>query len=271
MTPGHAVYETWRAAVPEFVCNVPGGPWDELSPAVRAGFDAIAAQQPHPAPELGGTVTIDGQTFPQPTPPVEPKPAPGLRKALEGLVNWWAVGGNGIDAASQDLISACSAELLRVLDEHPDVAQPAPELTPGELELSELTAFRHLAQPAPELAMLQADLADAEALLARWPKCPAGCSCRIGIEDDPDRNECGCDGPCNGEEEPAPEVADALVQREQFAAQNELLTERLGLLEDGIGNLAAGLKLSATTSRPSKKSDIEGGVASALLSLLDPR
>lgn len=30
--------------------------------------------------------------------------------------------------------------------------QAAPELTLGELELSELTAFRHLAQPAPELA-----------------------------------------------------------------------------------------------------------------------
>jgi hypothetical protein len=57
---------------------------------------------------------------------VEPQPAPGLRKALEGLVNWWAVGGNGIDAASQDLISACSAELLRVLDQYPE-SQPAPE------------------------------------------------------------------------------------------------------------------------------------------------
>lgn len=48
-----------------------------------------------------------------------------LRVALEGLVNRWAVGGNGIDAASRDLISACSAELLRVLDEHPEEPQDA--------------------------------------------------------------------------------------------------------------------------------------------------
>lgn len=46
---GQEAYEAWRAAVPEFVCNVPGGPWDELSKAVRAGFDAIAARQ-QPAP-----------------------------------------------------------------------------------------------------------------------------------------------------------------------------------------------------------------------------
>jgi hypothetical protein len=48
-----------------------------------------------------------------------------LREALEGLVNRWAVGGNGIDAASCDLISACSAELLRVLDEHTEEPQDA--------------------------------------------------------------------------------------------------------------------------------------------------
>lgn len=42
-----------------------------------------------------------------------------LRTALEGLVNRWAVGGNAVDAESCDLISACSAELLRILDEHP--------------------------------------------------------------------------------------------------------------------------------------------------------
>lgn len=49
---GQEAYEIWRAAVPDFVCNVPGGPWDELSKAARAGFDAIAAQQPQPAPAV---------------------------------------------------------------------------------------------------------------------------------------------------------------------------------------------------------------------------
>lgn len=50
---GQEVYEVWRAAVPDFVCNVPGGPWDELSKAVQAGFDAIAAQ---PEPELSAAM-----------------------------------------------------------------------------------------------------------------------------------------------------------------------------------------------------------------------
>jgi hypothetical protein len=48
-TPGQAAYEAFRSAVPDWVCNVPAGPWDELSPAVQAGFDAIAAQEPHAA------------------------------------------------------------------------------------------------------------------------------------------------------------------------------------------------------------------------------
>jgi hypothetical protein len=43
---GQEAYETWRAAVPEYVCNVPAGKWDDLPPTIRAGFDAIAAQEP---------------------------------------------------------------------------------------------------------------------------------------------------------------------------------------------------------------------------------
>lgn len=52
-------------------------------------------------------------------------PGSTLRGDLEGLVNRWAVGGNGINAESCDLISACSAELLRVLDEHREEPQDA--------------------------------------------------------------------------------------------------------------------------------------------------
>lgn len=51
-TAGRAAYEAFRSAVPDWVCNVPAGPWDELSPAIRAGFDAIAAQEPNAA-EVG--------------------------------------------------------------------------------------------------------------------------------------------------------------------------------------------------------------------------
>lgn len=53
-------------------------------------------------------------------------------------------------------------------------------------------------QPAPGLAMLRADLADAEAQLAKWPRCPEGCGCRLATED-PFGRECGCDGPCGME------------------------------------------------------------------------
>jgi len=43
---GRAVYEAWRGAIPDYLCNVPGGDWEDLPPAVRAAFDAIAAQEP---------------------------------------------------------------------------------------------------------------------------------------------------------------------------------------------------------------------------------
>jgi hypothetical protein len=71
---------------------------------------------------------------------------------------------------------------------------------PGEIPAGGIP----LRSDAETCAMLRADLADAEALLARWPKCPAGCNCRIGIPEDADANECGCDGPCNAEPQPAP-------------------------------------------------------------------
>jgi hypothetical protein len=58
-----------------------------------------------------------------------------LREALEGLVNRWAVGGNGINAESCDLISACSAELLGVLDGHPDA--PGSEPQPAKVTVVE--------------------------------------------------------------------------------------------------------------------------------------
>jgi hypothetical protein len=53
--------------------------------------------------------------------------------------------------------------------------------------------------------------------------------------------------------------------------ERDQLQEQLGRLQDSIGNLAAGLKLSADASRPSKKSEIEDGAAAALLGILDPR
>jgi hypothetical protein len=56
-TPGQAAYEVWRAAVPEIVCNVPAGKWEDLPETIRAGFDAIVAREPHAAPDPQGRPT----------------------------------------------------------------------------------------------------------------------------------------------------------------------------------------------------------------------
>jgi hypothetical protein len=216
-------------------------------------------------------------------------------------------------AKSQGAVKAWKAAAL---------AARQPQPTPGG----------SLRSDAETAAMLRADLEDAEAQLARWPKCPSGCSCRLGFEGDADRNECGCDGPCNGGEQPAPgnapelRITDCSVHRDALHIQvntghnwlcavalsailaeyepqpaddvkpapglaaamadpddgyltpidvleqeRDQLQEQLGRLQDSIGNLAAGLKLSADASRPSKKSEIEDGAAAALLGILDPR
>ena len=49
------------------------------------------------------------------------------------------------------------------------------------------------------------------------------------------------------------------------------VADELAVLQESISHLAAGLRLSASSSHPSKKSQIESGVADALLALLDPR
>jgi hypothetical protein len=89
-----------------------------------------------------------------------------------------------------------------------DARQEAEKLRAENARLCEALAAQEppaapgipLRSDAETCAMLRADLADCEALLARWPKCPAGCTCRIGIPEDADVGECGCDGPCNGGE-----------------------------------------------------------------------
>jgi hypothetical protein len=76
------------------------------------------------------------------------------------------------------------------------------------------TAIARLDQPGQladamtENVRLRKDLADAEAEIGRWPRCPAGCRCRVGT-DDADALECGCDGPCTtgwDAPQPAPEL-----------------------------------------------------------------
>ena len=55
---GQALYEVWRAAVPDYVCNVPAGPWGDLPETIQAGFSAVAAQEPKAAP----AVTVEALT-----------------------------------------------------------------------------------------------------------------------------------------------------------------------------------------------------------------
>lgn len=67
------------------------------------------------------------------------------------------------------------------------------------------------------------------------------------------------------------DIASLTDQRNRISDTADQFREQLGVLQDRIGNLAAGLKLSASSSHPSKKSEIETGVADALLALVDPR
>ena len=56
---GKTAYETWRAAVPEIVCNAPAGKWEDLPEPIRAGFDAIAAQESQPAPDFAALDALE--------------------------------------------------------------------------------------------------------------------------------------------------------------------------------------------------------------------
>ncbi len=79
--------------------------------------------------------------------------------------------------------------------------------------IARLNPTGELASAMTENVRLRKDLADAEAEIGRWPRCPAGCRCRVGA-DDADALECGCDGPCTtGWDAPraAPELAEPVT------------------------------------------------------------
>lgn len=107
--PGQAAYETWRAAVPDFVCNVPVGPWDELSPHVRAGFNAITAR----------TCAADSELA-------------KLARELQAEAEEISPGGRGSmhDIAWADALRSCAARVNRVLREPAAAAPAAPQPTP---------------------------------------------------------------------------------------------------------------------------------------------
>lgn len=144
---------------------------------------------------------------------------------------------------------------------HPDCDGSAPQ--PAAASASQVR--RHAEQrDAPELrATLAALLAGWREELAEEPMYPDQHAVHGQLDDC--ANALAAVLGQHPEAHPAPELAAA------ESRQLEETRERLGLLEDGIGNLAAGLKLSADASRPSKKSGIEDGCAAALLGLLDPR
>lgn len=98
-----------------------------------------------------------------------------------------------------------------------------------------------------ELLTARADLADAQELLARWPKCPDGCGCRLGT-DDPDARECGCDGPCTAEcrENGYP---DALSYRDMAVGhamdERDALQRRHEILKAALQRIAMGHKIGS--------------------------
>jgi hypothetical protein len=111
-----------------------------------------------------------------------------------------------------DARAALEAEVRRIVDERCALAAQPCEFC--EREVAALMALADAAGQAvagpleAETTRLRADLADAEAEVARWPRCPAGCRCRVGT-DDADALECGCVGPCTaGWGAPKPAVTD---------------------------------------------------------------
>lgn len=178
----------------------PADPWqviaDVMSELIRGGQTAdIRCRAALGVLERAG-IDFDGNPVARAA--QQPQPAAGDRELEWALASMAAernqfrialerIADNGVER-----ISAAPQIARRALAASPRQPQPAPGIP--------------LRSDAETAAMLRADLADAEAQLARWPRCPAGCNCRIGIDDDPDRNECGCDGPCNGGEQPAPGV-----------------------------------------------------------------
>jgi hypothetical protein len=118
---GQAVYETWRAATPDWVCNVPGGPWEGLPETVRAGFDAIAAQA-----EAAGQVVRDilESLCRRDGLPVGSAVTPG-----EPAANYELAGRLGI------------GHVFGLPGEAPAAPQPAPELADAMRETRELRAL----------------------------------------------------------------------------------------------------------------------------------
>lgn len=121
---GKAVYELWRAAVPDVVCNVPGGPWEDLPVTVQAGFDAVAAG-PRWTERLGPVVACDHG------PDADPETLAAARQEA-GVLN--------------DRLAA----LRELLDEVGVLAANAPEDGDGAFTACEEIAMRIAAADVPE-------------------------------------------------------------------------------------------------------------------------
>jgi hypothetical protein len=210
-------------------------PWAQsqgAEEAWQAAADAaIAARQPQPAPD--SALTVDD---------FYAERAEKLHRAGER------------DAARSDLArvkravlnpGTHQAKIRKILA----IVDPIPDDEPQD---------DNDAQPAPELAAAMAETRNVRAvvreLIGMFHGIPGGYGARTSI------------GRLNrlakaADVEP-PQPGDPL---------SAVVADELGRLHDSIGNLAAGLKLSADASRPSKKTQIEDGVAAALLGILDPR
>lgn len=83
-------------------------------------------------------------------------------------------------------LTACTEELARSLGS---------ETLRSDMPVSQWDARSLLPRPVPEPEGPRAITGSAV------PMCPEGCGCRLDGED-ADRRECGCDGPCTGDEDP---------------------------------------------------------------------
>lgn len=154
------------------------------------------------------------------------------------------------ETAEAETLSEVIRQVLTVIESATSDPQPAPEPAGGDGDCAECDAPRVVcraharSQPPPEasreLVMLRADLADAEAEILRWPRCPAGCRCRVGTSD-ADALECGCDGPCTTGWD-APELA------EREPDKGDVLGKRFFHLASEFENEAANLKAAGSVN-----------------------
>jgi hypothetical protein len=152
--------------------------------------------------------------------PAEPQPVPELAAAMgearsraagqavrEAFLTWQALPPSEMPAEPWDQLPSWLREKWESIAQAAIDWRRAGDAAPTAEDFGNAADIMRLRD---ELAKVQRERGEAEdevrELLRAWPRCPAGCNCRIGVADDPDRNECGCDGPCNDDGGPTSQL-----------------------------------------------------------------